>query len=344
MKRLKGFQKGINLGGWLSQYMSCEKTHFDTYITEKDIKLIADGGFDHIRLPIDYDIIEDENGADREEGYAHIDDCIDWCKKYGLNMILDLHKTCGYTFVNAMTPEGDSFFENAELQERFYCIWRKLSARYGKNKKCMIFELLNEVVNPDYAQAWNYIAAKTIEAIRAEAPDIGIMVGGVLYNSVVGIPLLAPPADENIIYTFHCFEPLCFTHQKAAWVENVDFDMPYPADISLYRERSRLLKPFQAGVIFNTNITKVGTEFFRCMFREAVKIAEKYNVALYCGEYGVIEHAPTKDTLCWLSDINTVFNEYGIGRALWSYKDMSFGILNDHYHDIINKMIDIVTS
>jgi aryl-phospho-beta-D-glucosidase BglC (GH1 family) len=60
MRTFKGYQKGINLGGWLSQCVSYEKEHFDNFIQEDDIKLIKSWGFDHVRLPVDYDVIEDK--------------------------------------------------------------------------------------------------------------------------------------------------------------------------------------------------------------------------------------------------------------------------------------------
>lgn len=318
MRVLEGYQKGINLGGWLSQCMSYEKEHFDTFIVEEDIKKITDWGFDHIRLPVDYDVIETEIGDNKEEGYVHIDDCIDWCKKYRLNIVLDLHKSFGYMFDKAVIPDPDKFFTDENLQDRFYRLWEKLVNRYGKNKDCLAFELLNEVVNPDHAETWNRISSKAIEIIRKVEPSIKIVIGGVQHSSVASISLLDPPADENIIYTFHCYEPLCFTHQKAHWVENFDFELSYPAN--------------------------VGTEYFCSKFKEAVNIAEKYNIPLYCGEYGVIDQAPLEDTLRWLTDINTVFAEYKIGRALWSYREMSFGLVDDHYHDIKDKMIQIITS
>ncbi len=61
MKKLLGYQKGVNLGGWLSQG-SLEKTHLDAFITEKDIEAIASLGCDYVRLPVDYENIEN---ADR---------------------------------------------------------------------------------------------------------------------------------------------------------------------------------------------------------------------------------------------------------------------------------------
>ena len=37
MRVFEGFQKGVNLGGWISQCVSHEKEHFDTFITKSDI-------------------------------------------------------------------------------------------------------------------------------------------------------------------------------------------------------------------------------------------------------------------------------------------------------------------
>lgn len=62
MKQLNGFQRGINLGGWLSQ-CTPKKEHYDTFITEQDLRTIASWGLDHVRLPIDYVLVEQEDGT-----------------------------------------------------------------------------------------------------------------------------------------------------------------------------------------------------------------------------------------------------------------------------------------
>ena len=54
MRRFEGFLKGVNLGGWISQFAAYDKAHFDSFITEKDIQNIASLGFDHVRVPVDY--------------------------------------------------------------------------------------------------------------------------------------------------------------------------------------------------------------------------------------------------------------------------------------------------
>ena len=78
---------GINLGGFLSQCVHTME-HYKSFITEQDISKIAELGFDHIRLPIDYEVIEDCNQAIKEETIIFVDKAVDWCKKYNLNIII----------------------------------------------------------------------------------------------------------------------------------------------------------------------------------------------------------------------------------------------------------------
>ena len=60
-----------------------------------------------------------------------------------------------------------------------------------------------------------------------------------------------------------------------------------------------------------------------------------YNIT----EYGVIDLAEPESSLRWLKDINYAFVHYGIGRAIWSYKEMDFGIIGKHYEPIFEELI-----
>ncbi len=138
---------GINLGGWLSQ-CNHTKERYDNFISEEDIKRISDWGLDHIRVPIDYDLVEDAEGRYIESGFGYIDKVIEWAGKYGLNMVLDLHKTYGFSFDDGEEEFG--FFEVEAYQERFYKLWEELSSRYGKYSDRVAFEMLNEVTDKEY--------------------------------------------------------------------------------------------------------------------------------------------------------------------------------------------------
>jgi aryl-phospho-beta-D-glucosidase BglC (GH1 family) len=72
MEKWKGFQKGVNLGGWLSQ-CSMKKEHLEFFIGESDIRKISEWGCDHVRLPFDYEILQDEDGNLKPDAFLYID-------------------------------------------------------------------------------------------------------------------------------------------------------------------------------------------------------------------------------------------------------------------------------
>ena len=325
MKELKGYMHGINLGGWLSQCASYSEEHYNSFIGENDLKTISEWGLDHVRLPVDYNVIEDEDGNMLEEGYAHIDDCIAWCKKYGLNLIIDLHKTKGFAFDN--DPEENIMFEDAGLRNRFTALWKNLASRYGK-VGFVAFELLNEIAKID-AGLWNTLAAETITEVRKSAPDTKIIIGGTHWNSVHTLSLLDIPLDGNIVYNFHFYEPFLFTHQRAWWQPLLlDISMNYPGNMEDYRSCSKKIQCFGSGL---NNTEQMGEEFMDILISEAVEAADKAGVPLYCGEYGVVDTADIDDTLTWHQDISRVFEKHGIGRAVWTYKGIDFGLIGSHY-------------
>ena len=106
-----------------------------------------------------------------------------------------------------------------------------------------------------------------------------------------------------MIYNFHCYAPLAFTHQGAYWVPQLDRD---------------------ARVSFEE--AKVTPEYFETLFASAIEAAASRHTWLYCGEYGVIDQATPEDTLKWYQVIHEVFEKHQIGRAAWSYKEMDFGL------------------
>ena len=342
MKKFTGYIKGINLGGWLSQCTHC-KQHYDTFIMESDIERISSWGLDHVRLPIDYELVELNDGKYIEDGFKYIDSCIEWCRKYGLNMILDLHKTAGYSFDEFETSAN--FFNSKKLQNRFIALWEEFAKRYGKYESHLSFELLNEIVDKDVADVWNSISKRAVKAIRQYAPDINILIGGVMNNSVSSVKMLDMPYDEHMVYNFHFYEPLIFTHQSAYWVKKMpsDFSTKYPNDLSQYILETEKFLPSDNGEIYKSiAFNKMDKEFFEAAFSEAIQVADERNTAIYCGEYGVIDKADLSSTLNWYSDINCIFEKYGISRAAWTYKGKDFGITDEHYAPIFDNLIKLL--
>ncbi len=322
-------KNGINLGGWLSQ---CDYSihRYETFITENDYKQIAVWNFDHVRVPFDFNLIEDESGNDIPAHWKYLDNAVRWGKKFGLNVILDLHKTAGYDFNDFGNNEKNCLFDDEKLQERFLNLWNKVSKRYAEESH-VVLELLNEVTDLDFIEPWNKLIVRAVQVIRQNT-DAPIIYGGVCWNSASFVQNLVVPPSQNIIYTFHLYEPLLFTHQKAGWVEALKDSpsIPFTEDIQFFREKSIALG-YMGENILKTKSSRMGTEFFEDFLKNALAAAKANGVPLYCGEFGVIDKADPQETVKWFRDVLNVFDKHDIGHAIWSYKDMDFGLTNPHY-------------
>ncbi|MHB8132166.1 MAG: glycoside hydrolase family 5 protein, partial [Mobilitalea sp.] len=311
-----GYQTGVNLGGWISQFREAKKEHFDSFITEEDIKQIASWGMDHVRLPIDYTVIEDDITPFeyKEEGFAYIDQCIRWCEANNLNIILDLHRTAGYAFHSL---DKNRLFEDETLQNRFISIWQAFANRYKEYGKNVAFELLNEIVEPN-SDRWNKLSKKAVTGIRSIDSNRVIIIGGNYYNSVTTLKELDRIEDDNLVYTFHFYEPHIFTHQKASWeppMKELDFVVPYPSGSEDYQKYLRQSEKFQKQLSFEE---RVGKDYISKFLQPALDFIKERNVPLYCGEFGVIDNAPLESNIRWHDDLCDLLIEYGIGRAVWT--------------------------
>ena len=342
MKQFSGFQKGVNLGGWLSQCPHT-KAHYDSFISSDDIRVIAGWGADHVRLPIDYEVFEAPDGTWLDCGFARVAEALQWCKDCGLNLVIDLHKTAGYSFDSGEAESG--LFDSEALQERFYRLWEEIARRFGGETDCVVFELLNEVTDKAFSDKWNEVAEICVKRIRAIAPDMRILLGGYWNNSIVALPDLPMPFDDKIIYNFHCYEPILFTHQGAQWIENMPADLRigFPGSAEEYHSIMQGLN-LPVGDIFAMarNAKSADFELFDRLFADAAAIAEQRGTTLYCGEYGVIDTAADEDTVAWYAAIHRAFEKYGIGRAAWSYRRMNFGISDPERESIRQKLTELL--
>ena len=340
MRKWIGYEKGVNLGGWLSQ-CDYSKERLEHFIEEEDIRRLSTWGLDHLRLPMDYNVLREENGTFKKDGFDYVKRAVEWCRKYGLNVILDLHNTAGYSFDKDEQEHG--FFAEESYQEYFYTLWEEIARKFAGYGDQVAFELLNEVTDEKTMDAWNRISQECIRRIRKITPTVKILVGGYWNNSVAAVKDLAMPADENIVYNFHCYEPLIFTHQGAGWIDTMpsDYRMSFDHDMSVFWDRTKEYLPNNMIMLEPAKdiAHALDSEFFEKLFAEAVSVAEERNVPLYCGEYGVINLASPEDTLKWYRSIHAVFEKYGIGRAAWSYKEMDFGLIDEHMDPVREDVI-----
>ncbi len=337
-------KKGINIGGWLSQ---CEPEieHYETFISEADFKRIKDLGFDHVRIPVDYNLVEEEDGT-YTDGFKYIDRAIKWANNNNLNMVLDLHETYGFVFDDESKVQ---FFSDRAVRERFFKLWEEFARRYSKYKDMLVFELLNEVTKEEFGPIWNETIIEAVDRIRKIDKDVLIIFGGTRNNSLSDLVKLPIINDKNLIYTFHCYEPLIFTHQGAYWIKDMplDFRINFPLNKEdVVKAKNGPLKKVyenwggEKGLYFGLSEDDYVNNVFDKLFDGAIAFAKKHNLRLYCGEYGVINLADINAKVRWYEAIHKVLEKHGIARALWSYKEMDYGIIDDLNKPVLKKIAD----
>ena len=343
---------GVNLGGWISQYREYDHDHFKTFINEEDIRKIAGWGFDHVRLPIDYPVLEDDAnpGVYLESGFTYLDSCLKWCQEHGLRLIFDIHKAPGYSFTNTLEAENtgvvNTLFTDPAMQQRFINLWDAIARRYlGQADDALAFELLNEMVLPE-SSPWNALAQKLIDHIREIDQQRLIIIGGNNYNAVTELSNIRVNPDPNLLYTFHFYEPLVVTHQKAYWViemEEFNQDTDYPGEVPGLEEFIQTRHPVHMHRYEKIFGRRLDRDFLKEMLAPAIQFMQQTGEPLYCGEFGVIDLAPMQTRINWTRDLIDIMNEYKIGYGYWSYKVMDFGLVDKNGNVVNEELLKVVS-
>ena len=329
MKRFLGFGHGMGIGGWLTNYKRFhvlpqewrepitigDREHFASYITRRDVDYIASLGMDHIRLGFDQVVLEERPGIYREEILKLIDDFIAWCGDAGVNVVLNLHKAVGNY---CDLPDQNTLMTSPELQERFIGLWRMIETRYA-DKPEIAFELLNEVL--DVApELWNDLAERTIAAIRQSNKSRRIIVGCRRWNAARELDTLRIWDDPQVIYTFHCYSPVEFTHQRGVLQPGPLYynrEMPWPGDAERYRDYRRLVT---GNADIYAGLERIDREYLRKVLAPAIEFTRRHpDKILWCGEFGVIRHVRQVWRENYLRDLISLLKEYDIPYCVWNY-------------------------
>lgn len=327
-------RRGLNISHWLSQ-SSVRGYARMRYFTEKDVEYIASEGFDHLRIPVDEEQLFDKDGQRNAEAFSLLRSALTWCRKYNLRAVVDLHILRSHFFNADKRP----LFTDEAAQERFYNCWRQISDElHTFSNGWVAYELMNEPV-ADNPEDWNRIVKNCTAVIREREPERTLVIGSNLWQSFRCMKDLSiPENDPNIILSFHYYDPFLLTHYRASWVDHRDYTgkVHYPGCVVAPEDLSAI--PADTARKYADWTRRVyDKDAFTRDFNEALMVADAHGLKLYCGEYGCINSSPVMDRLRWWRDINEVFDEMGIARAVWDYKG-EFGILKQERPDRL--MID----
>jgi len=315
-------RRGTNISHWLSQSDKRGEAR-RAWFTEKDVKYIASLGFDHIRLPADEEQLWDERGNKEKEAFELLHSAMNWCKENKLRVVVDLHILRSHHF----NAKDKPLWTDPNAQERFLQLWRELSVELKKYPLGLVaYELMNEPVADD-AEDWNELVENAIREIRKTEPNRKIVVGSNRWQSVDTFDKLRiPQGDRNIILSFHFYTPMLITHYKASWTGVGKYTGPvnYPGQIVTDKDMEGLSEEMTQLARRNNGI--YNREVFAKLIQMPVTVARKYDLPLYCGEWGALPTVPREARMLWYADVRSVLEENNIAWANWDYKG-GFGII-----------------
>jgi len=262
--------------------------------TAADYNRIRAAGFDTVRIPIRW---SDYTGP--EPDYRIHPDFMTLAKKNlanakaaGLNVILNVHH-----FEELMeNPQGH--------MKRFRAIWRELATTFAGEPSNIWFEVLNEPHKNLKGKLMQGAQLVAIAAIRESNPNRIIILGGEEWSGINSLSTNIAPPDNNIVYTFHYYDPFDFTHQQAEWLGE---NMPKgKRGWGSKTDREELAQAVETAT----------------SFRKAV------DQPVFLGEFGVNKPVKNSARVRYVEAVSQTMESVNIPWCLWAYGN-TFELYND---------------
>lgn len=280
--------RGINLGNRLD---APYEGAWGAVLEEWQFDVIADGGFDSLRLPIRW-----SSHTTAQAPYT-IDpaffDRVDWAVGLaldrGLNVIVNMHHY------------DELFLDPYAEKEKFLAIWQQLGEHYADYPDDrIVLEVLNEPNTMLTPEIWNEFLAEAVEIIRVTNPRKWILVDTASWGGLYALNPLVLPVDPRLILSIHYYQPTEFVYQGADWIEGSDqwLGTVWGTD----EEKARVLREFDY----------------------VARWAEDHdNIPVYMGEFSVIDKVPMDLRVLWTAWVVKAAEDRGFS---WGYWELTEGL------------------
>jgi endoglucanase len=279
---------------------------------ESDFDLIAEWGFDFVRLPLSYRCWAkpDDWLNLNENALKDIDQAVELGRQRRIHVNINFHRAPGYC-VNPPKEPLDLWTDDTALDACAHH-WRHFARRYkGIPNAQVSFDLLNEP--PDVTpEQYTRVATRLVNAIREEDPQRLVIADGAAWGTKP-VPALAP---LGVAQSTRGYNPMRLTHYKASWVAgSSNWPVPtWPLRVSetevwdADRLREHYIRPWKA-------------------------MEEQDGVGVHVGEWGVHQFTPHDVTLAFMRDCLALWKQAGWGWALWNLRG-SFGVVDSGRADV----------
>lgn len=308
------FHAGVTFNFWF-QPNNASQIKFNMY-TKQDFINIKKLGCDVVRLPINLNSMT--FGAPNYDIdpslFSMLDQVVAWAEELHIYLILDNHSY----YPNGIPPS---------LEAVLLRVWEQMAEHYQTRSEYILYETLNEPHDiPD--ATWGEMQRKIILAIRKYDKNHTIIVDPGGFGSYNNLKHLPNYTDDNLVYDFHFYDPMVFTHQGASFINpplTSLINVPFP-----YNSAKMPIFPSNLdGTWFQQQFANYQTEGTVANLKKLIDVAVSFRdsagVRIFCGEFGAINIAPINDRVFWYQTVRSYLQENNISFTIWDYKDV-FGI------------------
>ncbi len=194
--------------------------------SQEIIDMVADAGFNTIRIPVSYlSKINDADGYKIEEAWLdRVKEVVDYCYKKDLYVIINVHGD-GYNSVQGgwlLVNGGDQDY----IKEKYEAVWKQIAEKFADYDEHLIFESMNEVFDGEYTDptperyanlvAYNQVFVDTVRATGSNNTHRWLLVPG--WNTNINYTCddygFEMPTDEKntagenrLMVSVHCYDP-----------------------------------------------------------------------------------------------------------------------------------------
>jgi endoglucanase len=333
-------------------------------IGKPELQRLKDSGLDFVRMPIDpAPFLADETEPFRARLFAEITKSIDIAQSVGLKVIVDTH------FIPkgpARTIGTDEVLADTKLFERYLDFLRTLAVQIkDRDPSQVALEVFNEPTIDcagTNTNKWPDMLKQSFAAARASATKLTLILSGSCWGGAEGLVKLKASdyPDDNLIWSFHSYDPFIITHQGASWTGDVSplvYGLPFPLHTAPKEELSAVMQAIRQRIrdkaatlringittFFEEEVTKIDTaeKLNRVMdkpFDDVAAWAKENNIdpsAIILGEFGIIRQEYDNPVIIngktraafYQSQIERA-EKHGFAWSMWSYGG-PFGIVDE---------------
>jgi aryl-phospho-beta-D-glucosidase BglC (GH1 family) len=282
--------KGVNLGNWLLNKMWMMEMwrtgdpkdqwqmeelltqHFgrqekdqlvevfrENWVRSRDFEIIKSWGFNVVRLPFNYTVLQDEAAPDqlRTDALRWLDRAIEMATMAGVYVVLDMHGAPRGQSINQCTGHsGQNKLWDPDNRKRAAFLWRKIAEHYQRSTTIAAYDLLNEPYFNYQGENDDVTLVETMDQLVRAIREVDQRHLIFCAGSLRGMAMYGSPALrgwENVGYTEH-FYPGVFDGERTTETHAKFISRDLRAKAEMLRQWKT---PFLAGE-FNVVFEKAG--------------------------------------------------------------------------------------